>query len=79
MPSDETPAGLSEDDKRTNRRDRNNKACRLSRAKRKQRRSKMEERVEELEMQNKKLRVQAEELTNETHRLKTLLLERLSR
>lgn len=60
------------------RRDKNNKASQVSRAKRRQRGVDMSVRAEELVEENARLRVQVEELTAETQTLKRLLVERLA-
>lgn len=60
------------------RRDKNNKASQVSRAKRKQRHKNMAGRVGELEDENEKLRVQEKELTAEIEKMKKLLLDRLT-
>ena len=69
--------GVSVDDKKKVRRDKNNVASRVSRAKRKERRKALDVRADELEEDNARLRVRVAEMTAETERLKKLLLERL--
>ena len=69
---------MCEEDKCKVRRDKNNKASQVSRAKRRQRQREMNDRVGELETQNKQLREKELELTAEIERMKKLLLERLS-
>ena len=64
-------------DKKKVRRDKNNVASRVSRAKRKERRKALDVRADELEEDNARLRVRVAEMTAETERLKKLLLERL--
>ncbi len=64
--------------KHVERRIKNNAASRVSRAKRRQKHTTVFSRVEELEEQNAKLRIQAQEMEAETARLKKLLVERLS-
>jgi hypothetical protein len=60
------------------RRDKNNLACRVSRAKRKHRRQNMEGRVGELESENERLRMQEKELIAEITEMKKLLLDKLT-
>ena len=60
------------------RREKNNVASQVSRAKRKAKNTAMFDRVGELESENAMLRIQEKELTNEIERLKKLLVHRLS-
>ncbi len=66
------------EEKRKVRRDKNNKASQVSRARRKQRRKDFELRAEELVEENGRLRVQVETISTEIARLKQLLVERLT-
>lgn len=78
-PKDIFPPKKSKVEKHVERRIKNNAASRVSRAKRRERHTTVFSRVEELEEQNAKLRIQAQEMEAETARLKKLLVERLSK
>lgn len=67
----------SDVDKQKTRRDRNNKACQVSRAKRRQHRLEMSQQVGRLEAENERLRQQESELAVEIEKMKNLLLARL--
>lgn len=66
-------------DKHKIRRIKNNKASQVTRAKRRQRRKNMEERVGELEEENERMREQEKELTVEIEKMKKLLLDKLTK
>ena len=61
------------------RRQKNNVASQVSRAKRKAKNTAMFDRVGELESENAMLRIKEKELTNEIERLKNILVHRLSK
>ena len=69
---------LGGEDKKKLRRDKNNKASQVSRAKRKQRRKHMELRAEQLEKENEQLRIHVETLSTEIAKLRGLMLKRLT-
>lgn len=73
----EPTTATSDVDKQKTRRDRNNKACQVSRAKRRQHRLEMSQRVGQLEAENERLRQQEGELAAEIEKMKNLLLARL--
>ena len=69
---------LNEDEKKKIRREKNNKASQVSRARRRGRRQDNILRAEELVEENQRLRVQVEEMTEQVDTLKRLLMERLA-
>ncbi len=76
--SSSIPKKLKSSDKLRIRREKNNVASVVSRAKRRQRVKGIKEREEELQVENKKLRAQVEEITIETEKLRILLVQKLS-
>ena len=72
------PKTLVKDGRYFERRHKNNLASQVSRAKRKNKRSGMFDKVTELEEQNAELRTRVEEMTAEAERLKELLVNRLA-
>lgn len=74
----ETQLKKSKGDKYLVRRQKNNEASRVSRAKRREKHSNIFTRVTDLEDENARLRTEVEKMEAETARLKKLLVERLS-
>lgn len=72
------PKEIVKDDRYRTRRDKNNVASQVSRAKRRSRNASMFDRVKELEVENARLRTQVEDMTAEAEKLRKLLVHRLA-
>ena len=78
LPSNKKAKTAVKDEKYRQRRDKNNLASQVSRARRKANRADMSERVTHLETTNAELRRRVEEMTAEAEQLRKLLVERLA-
>lgn len=78
LPSNKKAKTAVKDEKYRQRRDKNNLASQVSRARRKANRVDMSERVTQLETTNAELRRRVEEMTAEAEQLRKLLVERLA-